>query len=367
MIRAALVFIAVALATSACTSAGTAAAPLGESPVAAVSRWDVRPGQFISLRYTSAGDEVVALSDVSTGALVRDLLPATAANGMQVDGLALDHAGDAWITYSKGPAYQGDTAGGDPRPGSCANQVDLVHAGTGRVTVVLRTSGNVLIWGAQPSPDGQRLAYRESPCTGYQQTYLSVQSLHSAQHWTIGKRLPDCHLLSGAGWSANGRVLLADYGPASQPYSYGLSSGACPQWWAGRLVQVNASTAQPGLAGGTVLAQPGCQIDAVAAMASGAALAVQGCGGGPDFIAGPVSLVIMNGHSRVTGRLDLGSCADGAGIAANQAGTAALVSVYLSCGTAHSTQLWEYRDGALRHVLGVPGDGTALSLLAWRG
>jgi hypothetical protein len=368
MIRVTLVLIAVTLSVAGCaSSANPAVASLDGSPVASISRWDVGPDQFVSLRDTASDDEVVALSDVPTGKLVRDLLPAVTASGMQVTGLAVDHAGDVWITYSKGPAYQNDTSGGDPKPGSCANQVDVVHAGTGRVTVALRTAGNVLIWGAQPSPDGRELVYRESPCTGYEETYLSVTSLFSEQHWSIGQGLPDCHLLAGAAWSMNGKTLLTDYGPAAQPYSYGVNSGACVQWWAGRLVQVNASTAQQGLAGRTVLADPNCQIDAVSSMADGGALAVEGCGGGPEFMTGPVSLLVIGADGRIARRLPLGACADGADIAMDQAGTAALVSAYLSCGTDHSTQLWEYRDGALRHVLGLPGDGGAMTMLAWRG
>jgi hypothetical protein len=138
-------------------SAGPAAAP--------VPGWRVSPGQFVALRFAPVGQQArgpmgfleVALGDVRTGAVVRRLLPASAGGGMQVSGLALDRAGDLWIIYSKGPAYGGDVAGGDPRPYTCANEIDEVHAGTGRVTVFLRTGDNVLISGARPSPDGTRL------------------------------------------------------------------------------------------------------------------------------------------------------------------------------------------------------------------
>jgi hypothetical protein len=378
MIRAALVIIAVVLSATACTvastvsSTGTARTASLDVPAAiAIPGWNVGPGQFVSGRYTQSGRQVIALSDVSTGALVRDLLPATAANGMQVTGLALDRAGDLWITYSKGPSIAGPAVSSGPavpRPGSCANQVDVVHAGSGRVTVALRTSDNVLIWSAQPSPDGRKLVYRESACTAYEATYLRISSLFSEQRWSIGQGLPACHLPAGVAWSRNGRTLLADYGPASQPYGYAANAGACAMWWAGRIVQVNAGTGQRGLAGRTVLADPGCQIDAVAGTATGDALAVEGCGGGPDFSTGPVTLLVVGANGRIDRRLTLGACADGTQIAINQAGTAALVDVYSSCApSAQSTTLWEYRDGTLRQTLSTPGDSTDPTMLAWQG
>jgi hypothetical protein len=375
MLRSLLLAAAVVLGATACGTATTAAtattastgpAALDARPATGIPHWDAGPGQFVSVRYTAPGSGMIALSDVSTGALVRDLLPATAANGMQVTGLALDRAGNLWITYSKGPVYRGDTAGGDPRPDSCANQVDVVQAGSGSVTVALRTSDNVLIWDAQPSPSGREIAYRESPCTGYEESYLRIKNISAQQQWSIGQGLPDCHLLSDVAWSADGRTLLADYGPASTPYSYGVNPGPCAMWWAGRLVQVSAGTAQPGLAGSTVPADSGCQIDAVGGTAGGGALAVEGCGGGPDFLTGSVSLLVIGANGRIDRRLPLGACVDGAAIAMNQAGTAALVSAYFTCSpSAQVTRLWEYRDGALRPVLSVPGDGGAVNLLAW--
>ena len=367
MVRMTLVIIAAALSVAACASASTGTASLDARPVTAVPHWDVGPDQFVSLRYGTKGNQFIALSDVSAGALVRDVLPATAANGMQVTGLALDHAGDLWITYSKGPSYAGPAISSGPaipRPHTCANQVDVVHTGTGRVTVALRTGDNVLIWGAQPSPDGRELVYRESACTAYEDSYLEIKNLFSEQQWSIGQDLPECHLLAGVAWSANGRGLLADYGPASQPFRYSQATNGCTQWWAGRLVQVSASAPQRGLAGTTVLADPGCQIDAVGGTADGGALAVEGCGGGPEFDSGPVSLLVIGANGRIDRRLSLGGCADQAQIAMNQADTAALVSVYFSCAPP-TTDVWEYRDGTLRPVLRAPGNGGAISMLTW--
>jgi hypothetical protein len=353
---------------------GSAAGPQQATPTATgpaagpVPGWRLSAGQFVSEQYGSDGTEFVTLSDTAAGALVRRLLPATASDGMHVTGLALDRTGDLWITYSKGPDYQGDVAGGDPRPGSCANQVDVVHAGTGRVTIALRTGDNVLIWGAQPSPDGRELLYQESGCTAYETSYLQVKGVSSEQHWSIGQGLPDCHLLTSAAWSANGRTLLVDYGPPTEPYSYDPSPGACAQWWAGRLVRVNASEGQSWLAGPTTLADPGCQIDAVSGTKGGGALAIEGCGGGPEFMTGSVSLLIIGADGRIARRMTLGACADGTEIAMNQAGTAALVDAYFSCDPAGQvTRLWEYRDGTLRLISSALGDDGSLGLMAWLG
>jgi hypothetical protein len=366
--------MAIALAIVVLAGCGSAPGPrraisAATGPAAGpVPGWRLSAGQFVSERYGPDGTQFITLSDTATGALVRRLLPATTSDGMQVTGLALDRAGDLWITYSKGPDYQSNVAGGDPRPGSCANQVDVVHAGTGRVTVALRTGNNVLIWGAQPSPDGRELVYRESGCTAYETSYLQVKSISSEQHWSIGQGLPDCHLLTGGVWSSNGKTLLVDYGPPTTPYSYDPSPGACTQWWAGRLVLVNAGQSQSWLAGTTTVADPGCQIDAVGGMKGGGALAIEGCGGGPDFNGGPVRLLVIAADGRIARRMTLGACADGTEIAMNQDGTAALIDAYFSCGpAAQVTRLWEYRDGMLRPISSAPGNGGALGLMAWRG
>jgi hypothetical protein len=366
--------MAIALAITVLAGCGSAAGPQRAALTATgsaagpVPGWRLSAGQFVSERYSSDGTQFITLSDAATGAVVRRLLPATASGGMQVTGLALDRGGDLWITYSKGPDYQGDVSNGDPRPGSCANQVDVVHAGTGLVTVALRTGGNVLIWGAQPSPDGRELVYRESGCTAYETSYLQVKGIWSEQHWSIGQGLPDCHLLAGAAWSVNGRTLLVDYGPPTTPYSYDPSPGGCPQWWAGRLVRVSAEIGQSWLAGPTVLADPGCQIDAVGGTNGGGALAIEGCGGGPDFNSGPVRLLIIGADGRIARRMTLGACADGSEIAMNQVGTAALIGTYFGCDPAGQvSRLWEYRDGTLRTITSMPGNGGAEGMLAWLG
>jgi hypothetical protein len=357
-------------------SRATAGPSASAEPAAArVPGWRVPPGQFVSLRFAPAGQQSpgpmgfleVALGDVRTGAVVRRLLPASAGGGMQVSGLALDRAGDLWVTYSKGPAYGGDVAGGDPRPDTCANEIDEVQAGTGRVTVFLRTGDNVLLSGARPSPDGTRLVYIESACVAYYDAYLRVTDLGSGRSWTIGQNLPRCHLLTSPAWSVNGRELLVSYGPPGQS-GYSGPQGTCPVWSAGRLVRLDALTGQAGLAGTTVRADPGCQITSVASDAGGV-LAIEGCGTAPEYTSGPARLLVLSASSHPVGRLSLGKCADGSELAVNQAGTDTLISAYLYCNPpGHPgpvTRLWEYRGGTLRLITSIPGDTSGARMMAW--
>jgi hypothetical protein len=164
--------------------APASSAPLPPAP-AAPPGGSRQPSRFISLRLAPKRLQTsgtvrfleVAVSDTRTGAITRRLLP-DGSHGLQVTGLAQDRSGNLWITYSRGPASNGHTLGGDPRPDSCGNMIAILHAGTGRITTFLRTGDNVLISGATPSPDGQLLAYDESGCaTGYRDSYLRVTDL----------------------------------------------------------------------------------------------------------------------------------------------------------------------------------------------
>ena len=178
----------------------------------------------------------VALGDVRTrccGPAASRLRPAAACRFR----LALDRARDLWITYSKGRADGGDVAGGDPRPDTCANEIDEAH-GPGRVTVFLRTGDNVLISGARPSPDGTRLVYTEAACAAYFDAHLRVTDLGSGRSWTIGHSVPRCHLLTSPAWSATARTRSSATGRPARPAN-SRPQGTCPAWPAGRLVQLD--------------------------------------------------------------------------------------------------------------------------------
>jgi hypothetical protein len=273
--------IAAVAAVAACGRASGGQAPAGSVPRSRVSPAPLigggnPPRGFVSLRVAperprGSGPQgllEVAVSDTRTGAAIRRLLPA-GSDGMRVVGLSLDRPGNLWVTYSRGPVYRNGTAGGDPLPGSCANEIAIVHATTGRVTAFLRTGDDVLISGAVPSPDGRLLAYRESGCaTGYFDSYLRVTELSTGRSWTIGRGLPRCHLITGPSWSTDGQRLLAGYAPATAP-AYTGPQGTCLSPRRERLVQLNPAVTQAGLAGGSAGADPGCEITSVAGIAAG--------------------------------------------------------------------------------------------------
>jgi hypothetical protein len=349
----------------------------GSAPLLpAASRGAARqPSQFISLRLeprrlrasNPASYLEVAVSNSTTGAIIRRLLPASR-DGMRVTGLALDRTGNLWITYSRGPVSRGDTEGGDPRPDSCGNMITILHAGTGRVTTFLRTGDSVLISGAAPSPDGRLLAYGESGCaTGYLDSYLRVTDLGTGRSWTIGQGLPRCHLITDPSWSTDGRALIVGYAPAAKP-AYSGPQGTCLQPRRERVVSLATGAAQPGLAGAAAEADPGCQITSAAGAAGGGILAIEACGRG-GYLQGRARLLVFGPRLGLARRITLGACTDGNELSADPSGGSVLVSAYLYCNPPGRpgpvTRLWSYAGGALRLVTSVPGDSMGVSLMTW--
>jgi hypothetical protein len=371
----------VAVSAVACTSAtgDTGSAPergvtsSSGAVAAAIPGWRVGPGQFVSLRFAPKDEQgpgpdgflEVALSSARTGAIIRRLLPASYSDGTQVAGLALDRAGNLWITYSRGPAYGGDTASGDPQPDSCGGQVDIVHAGTGKVSVFLRMGSNVLLSGATPSPDGQLLAYLESGCaTGYFNDYLRVTRLSTGRNWTIGQDLSPCHSVSAPSWDASGTTLLLGYGPSAET-GHPRDDGVCTVPWRPRLVAVAATAAQTGLHGQVATADPGCKISSAAGLArastsdgtSGSIIAAETCGSAPEYTGGQAQLLVFDGNLHPAARYSLGDCSDD-DLGVDQTGTSTLISC--------NTRLWDYQAGRLRLIATFPwADVSTISMLTW--
>jgi hypothetical protein len=373
--RALVCAVVMAALVVACGSVAGGPAPLPRVSAAPMLGWGGQPSQFVSVRLVPGrpggsgppGFLEVVVSDSRTGAIVRRLLPASS-GGMQVAGLSLDRSGNLWITYSRGPLYRNDTAGGDPRPGSCGNEIAILHAATGRVTVLLRTSSSVLISGAAPSPDGRLLAYRESGCTtGFLNSYLRVTELGSGRSWTIGHGLPRCHLITDPSWSTDGGALLVGYAPAAAP-AYTGPQGTCSSPLRERLLTLNPAAPQPGMNGSSATADPGCQITSVAGIAGGGMLAIEACGG-QEYLSGPARLLVLDPHLRQVKQIALGRCTDGNELDADPSGGSVLVSAYLYCNPPGSpgpvTRLWRYQGGRLHLITTVPGDGTGVSLMAW--
>jgi hypothetical protein len=210
--------------------------------------------------------------------------------------------------------------------------------------------------------------YTESACAAYYDAHLRVTDLGSGRSWTIGQGVPRCHLLTGPAWSANGRDLLVGYGPPGQT-GYSGPQGTCPAWSAGRLVKLDALTGQPGLAGTTVRAGPGCQITSVAGGTGGGMLAIEGRGTVPQYTDGPAWLLVLSASAYPVRRLSLGKCADGSALAVDQAGTSTLISVYLYCNPpgrpGPATRLREYHGGTLRLITSIPGDTSGARMMSW--
>ena len=348
--------------------------PLPRVP-AASSGASGQPSRFISLRLEPrrlrtidpASYLEVAVSNSTTGAIIRRLLPASR-DGMRVTGLALDRPGNLWITYSRGPVSRGDTLGGDPRPDSCGNMIAILHAATGRVTTFLRTSDSVLISGAAPSPDGRLLAYGESGCAaGYLNSYLRVTDLATRRSWTIGQGLARCHLITDPSWSTDGRALIVGYAPAAKP-AYSGPQGTCLQPRRERLVSLTPGAAQPGLAGAAAEADPGCQITSAAGTAGGGILAIEACGR-EGYMQGRARLLVFGPRLGLARRITLGRCTDGNELSPDLSGQSVLVSAYLYCNPPGRpgpvTRLWTYTAGTLRLITSVPGDSMGVSLMTW--
>ncbi|HET9899126.1 MAG TPA: hypothetical protein VFQ44_29735 [Streptosporangiaceae bacterium] len=329
----------------------------------------VKAGQFISVRFVPKGRRnavEVAVSSARTGAVVRRLLSATD-DGMTVNGLSVDRSGDLWITYSEGPVYQNDLAGGDPKPHSCANEIVVLHHATGLASVFLRTGNDIAISGAAISPDGRTLAYDESGCaTGYLNNYLRITRVATKQSWTIGRALQRCHFLTNPAWTLDSRALAVSYSAHTGP-AYTGPQGTCGGFAPGRLVELSPA-AQPGLSGRSAAPAKGCGITSAAPAAGGGLLAIQACGA-KDHTNGPAWLLVFGADLRLLRQIPLGRCTDGNDLGTARTGRSVLVSAYMFCNPPGRpgpvTKLWSYSDGRLRFLTSVPGGNLAVSHIAW--
>lgn len=358
---------------AACT--GTADQPAGHrstptaafTPTAASTPPGSLSGGFVALANSTSTPPVV-LYDSRTGDVVRQLLPGSR-DGMAVSGLSVDRSGNVWVSYSSGPALKAPgVMGGDPQPDTCAGEIAVLHASTGRVSVFLRTTDNVLIRGLAISPDGQRLAYLESGCaTGYFNSYLRVADVTSGRSWTIGQQIPRCHTITAPAWTPDSSDLVVGYAPPASAHWNG-PQGACLAPLREELVEVSATDAQPLLRGRTAQADAHCEVTSAAAVAGGRALAIEACGH-QGFGTGPAELLLYDSRLHLARHLPLGRCTDGNDLGANLTGTQVLVSAYLFCNPPGTTQpvtrLWSYRDGVLRLVTKVPGGGSPFMLMTW--
>jgi len=271
--------VVIATLLAACGSGtGRPAAPTSTRTPAPARALSVSGG-FVALANSGVAPAIMLYND-RTGRVVRQLLPGTR-DGMAVSGLSIDRSGNLWITYSRGPKLQApNLSGGEPKPDTCANEIAIWHAGTGRVSVFLRTGANVQISEPAVSPDGRLLAYLEAGCaTGYFNAFLRVVDIASGRSWTIGQQIPRCHTITGPAWTADSRDLVVGYAPPASAHWRG-PLGTCLAPLREELAEVSAAAAQPMLRGRIALAQSHCEVTSAAALAAGRVLAIEGRG--PD-------------------------------------------------------------------------------------
>ena len=328
------------------------------------------PATFIALDdQGGVSDPPVALYDAATGKVISRILGGSLA-GMSIVGLALDASGSLWVTYSRGPVYQNDTFGGDPKPDSCGNDVVRVDLATGRSTTVLSTGDNEVVDGAWPSPDGRYYAYMSSGCANsYFNGHLTVVDIATGRSWTIGAALQRCHSLSQPAWTLDSRSLVFAYGAAA-PLD-GMPLGGCPPPHPAQLVEVNALAGQGGIAGTSASPDPTCNFSSATVLTTGP-VGLEQCNVSStdqtgNYIDGPARLVVFDAQLHAQGRVPIGECNDGSELAADQAGSAVLVSAYLYCpGTTQPvTRLWSYSTTGLKPIAQVPGDGDPIGDITW--
>ena len=335
------------------------------------------PDTFVSTRDTAGGDGVVvAVSDAHTGKIVKTVFTAPArTTGSYVSGTAIAPTGDIWITLNNGPRMLGHTAGGQPQPHSCSSEVVQIDPRTGEQHTLKLGSDDELITDVQPSPSGDRIAYLHSGCaTYYFDNSVQVKDLSSDAVVSIGAQLPRCHFLFAPRWTLDGTKLAVLYGAATSPVYQG-ELGTCSSPETMHVALVSALASQPGLAAPlSSPADPGCQVNAVAVTMSGYA-GVEQCGtshyidGTSDFIDGPVRLVRYNSALEPVSSSPLGSCENGASIAADRRSDSVMISTYQFCnppGTSGPTTKVFTDTGSGPHQLSaIPGGDTAVDYISF--
>lgn len=368
------------LAVAGCAAAPRPAASLSSAGGGPASRLSpgaggAAPRDFVAVAFTGGpgiSDVWVELGDAATGAITGKLVPARY-DGLRADGAAVDHDGNVWVTYSKGPAMVPDGFGpAISKPDTCGNEVIKwnLQGTTPRATVYQRSGDSVLLGQAVPSPDGQLLAYTEQPCELEPHgLYLRVTAVSGGKTWTIGQRLPGCHVLTTPAWSADGTQLLEGYAAANQPYGTDVSD-FCTGPGTERLLRLDAMTPQPGASGQVTSPDGNCQVDSVAGLAGGSTLVLQSCGRSQDYARDFAALLVVGADGRPRQTIRLGGCSEGGQLAGDSSGGSVLVTGSVDCDPAAASSrvtddLWAYSGGRLRLVAAVPATAREPSQVAW--
>lgn len=256
------------------------------------------PKTFVAARPLNpsvSGPTAVTVDNAATGSVEHILMP-DIWRGMQVNSTAVDRAGRVWVTLANGPRCTNDTENCGAVPDSCASDVLRIDPQTGRAMIVVKASPDEKFSDAQPSPNGDYLAYVDHTCVATSQQYLRVRDLATGRSWTIGRGLGPCTSLSSIAWSSNGGDLAVNY-----------SASYCNTSRPNELVVVPALRAAVGLPGRRIRMEANCQVDAVATTRTGYAV-IKACGAALGYRTGPASLLLFNRAFRVTSRASVGRC-----------------------------------------------------------
>ena len=154
--------------------------------------------------------------------------------------------GEVWLTFSSGPRYRSDVAGGDPAPDSCSGRAVRFDPFTQRTTTALTFPSSQLIADVIPSPVRGRAVTVGGGCaTSFFNEHLVVRDLHTGKHWSIGADAAPCHALSTPSWSRNGSQLVFAYGPSTLSAQARFNPSGCPAPRASRLAVVPAGHTTP--------------------------------------------------------------------------------------------------------------------------
>jgi hypothetical protein len=338
---------------------------------------DSAPRDFVTLvdalpaRLPDKPDAGFYLGSAATGTITRRVIPADY-DGMRAVGAAVGRDGDVWVTYTKGPTIVPDGFGPAIfKPDTCGNAVVQwnLQGATPRATVYQRTGDDVLLGQAVPSPDGQLLAYTESPCDlNGSGLYLRVTALSSGKSWTIGQRLPGCHILTTPAWSADGTQLLEGYAAANLPYNSGPDF--CTGPGTERLLRLDALAPQPGAAGQVTSPDGNCQVDSAAGLAGGGALVLESCGRSQDNELDFGALLVVGPDGRHQQTIRLGRCSGAGQLAGDSSGGSVLVTSSVDCNPTSARSrvtddLWDYSGGRLRLVAATPASAREPTEVAW--
>jgi hypothetical protein len=310
------------------------------------------------------------LASAASGAAGRRRIP-VAYDGMRTVSAAVGPDGNVWVTYSKGPAIVPDGFGPTIfKPDTCGNEVVEwnLQGSTPRPAVFQRTGDDVLLGQAVPSPDGRLLAYTEHPCNiNGAGVYLRVTDVSSRRSWTIGQRLPGCHVLTAPAWSADGTQLLEGYAAANLPYNAGADFCTGPQ--TERLLRLDAVAAQPGAAGQVTSPDGNCQVESAAGLSGGGTLVLEQCGRSQDATRDFAALLVVGADGRHQQTIRLGRCSEGSELAGDSSGGSVLVAGATDCDPTSpratvTGDLWDYSGGRLR-LVAAPQSGREPKAIAW--